>query len=107
MIQSIKIPSVIFPRGIENALDEYMKNGDTISYISEVGIDEPDLIPHGFLPSIIRLYSSIKFFEKDPQNGIAAINIAHAFDNMGEQDKAIEVLKSIDQAGLPGLNKDM
>jgi tetratricopeptide (TPR) repeat protein len=104
MINNIQIPNIIFPFGIEKALEEYLKNGNTISYISECGIDQPT--PNGFLSCLIRLYASIKYLHENPKNGIAAINVAHAFDNIGERRKAIDVLKSIDKAGLPGLNRN-
>ena len=101
-IGRMTIPDVAFSPEIEKKLEEYTRRtGDTSSYISEVGVDSAGLTSAD--PGELRLFASIEYLKEDPENGLAALNVALAFDCLGQIDNAVQVLETVMKAGNPGL----
>lgn len=97
-VGKIEIPAYKFPLNIDEELSRYIKESeDSLAYLAEVGIDyhtENLKIDK----KVLQLYAAICYYTENPTLGWAAINIAIAFDRIGELDYAIDVLDSIDNA---------
>ncbi len=103
-IGRLKLPEVVFPDGIADRLRAYRDaTGDSVSYIAQEGIDSPELAGSTDRErSLLRLYAAFEHVREDPENGLAAHNVAPAFGELEQVDDAISVLTALHELGAPG-----
>jgi tetratricopeptide (TPR) repeat protein len=104
------MPEVIFPPNIRDALNQYMQEtGDECSYISYFGIEHPErLSASGIDVGLLRLYAAMEYAkESAPDNALAALSLADAFNECGDLEGTVLVLESLDAAGAPGCYPDV
>lgn len=88
---------IAFPDDIDQVLDDYIqRSGITLSYIVNVGIDEPALISESLaMPSLVQAYACVKQLREDPLAGLTVLSLANALVNVGQFDAA-KVLRTCD-----------
>jgi tetratricopeptide (TPR) repeat protein len=70
------------------------------SYVAIYGIERPDLVrDSGIAPDMLRLYAGVKKLKANPENGLAALEIANAFGDLDDADGVKIVLESLERGG--------
>ena len=100
-IGRLYIPDVDFPADAQQQLAAYMAaTGDSCSYIAHIGVEEPDKTT--MQPGLLRLHAAITELSSDPDNGLAALYVAGAFEELGQIEDTLAVLESLHAIGAPG-----
>jgi tetratricopeptide (TPR) repeat protein len=104
-IGKLFIPDYDFPPNTADDLQSFLSaTHEDLPYVVYNGLEKLESTTAN--AHEIYLLATIKYLEENPENGLAALEIGNAFGYLGEVDKAVAVLKSLEATGCPGIYGD-